>query len=187
MASSSYFTPTRSQGRSRRNLQQTTTSSIAGPRAPRNLVAARITSSPRHTYSQQSSIPPNHAARHRRNHLPRTVTPTGNSAGGHSWEDFDEDPYGAPFPRANRLRAQSSDRSVVSTSYVEMDTDMPMDELIEDNLSVQSMPPIRRDHMINHRRAKSGSINDWSDMSSNHRSSSSIDQLSAGHSHNHRQ
>jgi len=82
----------------------------------------------------------------------------------------------------NRSRTQSSDRSVVSTSYMDMEEDIPMDELIEDNLSVQSMPPIRRTHVM-HRRARSGSINDWPDANSHSRSGSSTDQISANHNH----
>ncbi|CAJ1942904.1 unnamed protein product [Cylindrotheca closterium] len=188
-ASSSYFTSNRGQQqqpRSRRNLQQTAAPSM-GSRAPRNLVAARISSNhPRGSYSQQTSNFANHVSRHRRHNLPRTVTPTNNAAPP-SWEDFDEDPYGGSnsFPRSSRSRTQSSDRSVVSTSYVEMEEEIPMDELIEDSLSVQSMPPIRRTH-VNHRRARSGSNNDWADANSYARSSSSIDHNSAGHNNNHR-
>eukprot|EP00980_Cylindrotheca_fusiformis_P005245 scaffold1120_cov127-Cylindrotheca_fusiformis.AAC.7 len=165
MASSSYFTPNRGQ-RSRRPLQSS--SAAMGSRTPRNLVAARTAASPRSGYwsSQQSSSSGIASQRHRRNpHLPRTVTPTGsNNLAGHSpsWDEFDEH---AAFPRRSRPKFTSSDRSVASTSYMEDEEDMPMDEL-EDTRSVQSMPPIQRTH-LRHRRSNSASTSDhhWNDIS----------------------
>jgi hypothetical protein len=134
-----------------------------GSRTPRNLVAARTASSPRSGYwpSQQSSGMTNqtHGKHRRHSHLPRTVTPTSSAAGASpSWDDYGN------FPRRNRSKLASSDRSVVSTSYMEDEGEMPMDEM-EDSMSVQSMPPIRRTHLP-HRRSNSASIGDWNDIHS---------------------
>lgn len=139
-----------------------------GSRTPRNLVAARTASSPRSGYwsSQQSSVMTNHShGRHRRNnHLPRTVTPTSSSTGhSPSWDESDEGLYGS-FPRSHRSKFGASDRSVASASYMEDEEEIPMDELMEDNISVQSMPPIRRTH-FRHRRSNSASTSDWHDAS----------------------